>query len=208
MSEPKWKRELIHGYQTFRNGLYKTQKKIYSELGSKGQQPNVMIIACSDSRADPSDIFDTYPGEIFVLRNVANIVPPYEADDSYHGSSAAIEFAVNHLKVKAIVVMGHADCGGIKAHLGGYAQQEPSSFIGKWVDILATANTDKCHGGTAQFDMELNGVLNSIENLKTFPFIKTALDAGDLDLMGAYFSIEHGKLLFADEDGEFAEVGV
>ena len=206
MKLPTWKTDLITGYQTFRSGLYETQKKLYSELGSKGQKPAVMVIACSDSRADPSDIFDTYPGEIFVLRNVANIVQPFQDDPVAFGSGSAIEFAVNHLKVKAIVVMGHADCGGIKAYRAGMHKSDPDSFIARWINVLEKAEPKKKPGDCAQTDMELAGVLQSIDNLLSYPFVKSAVKAGDLELMGAYFSIEQGKLLFANENGDFQEV--
>jgi carbonic anhydrase len=206
MTIPVWKKNLVEGYQSFRAGSFVGQKELYSKLGQKGQNPEVMIIACSDSRADPSDIFDTYPGEIFTMRNVANIVPPFEDNHSYHGSSAAIEFAVKHLKVKAIIVMGHEDCGGIKAHLSGFSKKEPESFIGKWISILDNVKTRVEHDECEQHNMELTGVMNSIENLMSFPFVRSAVEEGDLELMGAYFSIIQGKLLFADKNGNFEEV--
>ena len=208
MELPKWKKDLIDGYQSFRAGSFQGQKDLYSKLGEKGQNPEVMIIACSDSRADPSDIFDTFPGEIFIMRNVANIVPPFEEKSNYHGVDAAIEFAVNHLKVKAIVVMGHEDCGGIKAHLGDFAKQEPKSSISKWISILDSADVNSQHGDCSQHNMELNGVLHSVKNLMSFPFVRSAVEKGDLQLMGAYFSIIQGKLLFANDEGIFEEVPV
>ena len=207
MSKTAWKDGLIKGYQTFRDGTYETQKKLYAELGSKGQKPSVMVVACSDSRADPSDIFDTYPGEIFVLRNVANIVQPFQDDAVAFGSGAAIEFAVNHLKIEAIVVMGHADCGGIKAFRGGMHKSDPDSFIARWIEVLEKAEPKKKAGDCDQHNMELAGVLQSLENLMTYPFVKAAVDAGDLTLQGAYFSIEEGKLLMANVDGDFEEAG-
>lgn len=211
MKTPQWKMNLIKGYQEFRADNYKRQKDLYSELGTSGQSPDIMIIACSDSRADPSDIFNTYPGEIFVMRNVANIVPPFQEDTSYHGSSSAIEFAVKHLKVKAIVVMGHADCGGVKAYMSGAtADDEGFSFIGDWIEILDGAKNrlgveNRCDIDN-HIEMELAGVLQSVENLLSFPFVKEAVEAGELSLLGSYFSIEQGKLLFANEDGSFGEV--
>lgn len=210
MALPKWKQNLIQGYQSFRSGNYQKQKDLYSDLGSHGQNPEIMIISCCDSRADPSDIFHTYPGEIFVLRNVANIVPPFETNASYHGTSSAIEFAVKALKVKAIVVMGHGDCGGIKAYLDGYDQQEQSTFIGRWIKLLDLAKARLEQSGqkeiTEPSDMVFAGVLQSLDNLASFPFVKQAIEEGQLSLMGAYFSIIEGKLLFADNDGSFSEV--
>lgn len=206
MTMPIWKKKLVEGYQSFRAGNFQGQKELYSNLGEKGQNPDVMIIACSDSRADPSDIFDAYPGEVFVMRNVANIVPPFEENPSYHGGSAAIEFAVKHLKVKAIIVMGHEDCGGVKAYLGGFAKKEPTSFIGKWISILDSVKIPVEHNECEQHNMELTGVLHSVDNLMSFPFVRSAVEKGDLELMGAYFSIIQGKLLFANGNGDFEEV--
>ena len=124
MSTPKWKRKLISGYQEFRAKPYKKHRKLYEQVGTHGQNPDVMVIACSDSRVNPSAIFNAYPGEIFVLRNVANIVPPYDPSTGFHGTSAAIEFAVKALKVDAIMVMGHENCGGVSAYLASLGEGE------------------------------------------------------------------------------------
>jgi len=215
MSQPKWKKNLIKGYQNFRSKPYKKQKDLYEETGKYGQNPDVMVIACSDSRVNPSTIFNAYPGEIFVLRNVANIVPPYDPSTGFHGTSAAIEFAVKALKVDAIMVMGHESCGGVSAYLASLGVEEKRdndehSFLDSWIQIL-----DKAHARLAESDaenandqrhMEYAGVRQSLVNLMSFPFVEKAVGAGELSLLGAYFSIIEGRLLFANKDGIFEEV--
>ena len=216
MSIPQWKENLISGYQSFRKGTYRRQKEMFEEVGTHGQNPDVMVIACSDSRANPSAIFDAHPGEIFVIRNVANIVPPYDPSTGFHGTSAAIEFAVKALKVKAIVVMGHESCGGVQAFLDdvgdGAPEDEPCehSFLTSWIHILDTAHArlvENNEGSEAsQRQMEYAGVRQSLTNLISFPFIEKAVATGELSLLGAYFSIIAGKLMFADKDGIFKDV--
>ncbi|PHS40810.1 MAG: carbonate dehydratase [Robiginitomaculum sp.] len=214
MTDPKWKKSLISGYQSFRAGAYTKQKDLYEELGTQGQSPDVLVIACVDSRVSPSTIFGAHPGEIFVLRNVANIVPPYDPRAGYHGTSAAIEFAVSNMKVSAIMVMGHESCGGVNAFLSSL-DEEPAkdgehSFLGSWIQILDAAHKRFMASNTPQADqqklMEYAGVRQSMLNLMSFPFVEKAVLAGDLSLQGAYFSIIEGRLLFANEDGVFAEV--
>jgi carbonic anhydrase len=209
---PIWKQELLSGYREFRTEIYPRQKKLYQELGKKGQNPNILVISCSDSRANPSDIFNAYPGEIFVVRNIANIVPPPDTKVGYHGSSAAIEYAVRVLKVKAIVIMGHENCGGIQA----YVEQRDTntamgeSYVADWIKILDAAKIPKCDAKNDSIcleqEMEFAGIRLSLENLMKFSFVKSAVEAGELSLLGAYFSIIKGKLLFADEDGVFKNV--
>ena len=215
MTEANWKQNLITGYQNFRAKPYKRQKDLYEEVGKYGQQPDVMVIACSDSRVNPSAIFNAHPGEIFVLRNVANIVPPYDPSAGYHGTSSAIEFAVKSLKVDAIVVMGHESCGGVSAYLAGVGAEDKNqdcehSFLDGWIQILDTAHerlleTD-ADNADSQRQMEYAGVRQSLVNLMGFPFVEKAVTAGELSLLGAYFSIIEGRLLFADDDGVFQEV--
>ena len=202
-----WKDRLIEGYREFRAGDFPVQKALYEELGTKGQKPKVMLIACSDSRADPSDIFNAYPGEMFVLRNVANIVPPVDPTEGYHGTSAAIEFAVNVLKVEALVVMGHESCGGIAGCLAGMGHDPDAGYVGKWVSIIndvrdrvLARNLPK---DQVTFEMELEGVRQSLTNLMSFPFVRDAVESGRLSLQGAYFSIIKAHLLMSNEDGEF-----
>lgn len=218
MKYPEWKQNLIEGYQKFRSGAFKKHKDLYEQVGVEGQAPDVMMIACSDSRVNPSAIFSAHPGEIFVLRNVANIVPPYDPSTGFHGTSAAIEFAVKALKVDAIMVMGHESCGGVAAYLASLdaePQQESGqcdehSFLTSWIQIL-----DKAHARLAESDaenadsqrhMEYAGVRQSLANLMSFPFVEKAVAAGDLSLLGAYFSIIEGRLLFANKDGIFEEI--
>lgn len=215
MNLPKWKQNLITGYQNFRAKPYKRHKDLYEEVGKYGQDPDVMVIACSDSRVNPSAIFNAHPGEIFVLRNVANIVPPYDPSAGYHGTSSAIEFAVKALKVDAIVVMGHESCGGVTAYLAGVGAEDKSqncehSFLDSWIQILDEAHerlleTD-AENADSQRQMEYAGVRQSLVNLMGFPFVEKAVNAGELSLLGAYFSIIEGRLLFADKDGVFEEV--
>lgn len=208
LSSPEWKQDLIKGYHNFRAGQYQREKQLFEDLGRHGQSPKVMLIACADSRADPGDIFDSAPGELFVVRNVANLVPPKDESEGYHGTSAALEFAVTSLKVQAIVVMGHESCGGINACLSG-AGDAPDSYVGKWISILNDARDEVMKTSPKaeqQLAMEFEGVRQSLRNLATFPCVQERLADGTLSLMGAYFSIIRGVLMFADEKGEFHEV--
>jgi len=178
----------------------------------EGQQPEVMIIACSDSRVDPSQIFDAVPGEIFVVRNVAALVPPYETNPGHHGVSAALEFAVEVLKVQEIVVMGHGFCGGCKAALTQSlhgTKPGDGGFIANWISLLDEARSQvvQQHGSEsmeAERAMELAGVRVSLENLMTFPNIRSKVEDGSLRLRGAFFAITDGVLHVMDgESGEF-----
>ncbi len=207
---PAWKQDLISGYHEFRIGAYQHQKDEYTQLGVDGQNPKVLVISCADSRVNPAAIFNAHPGELFSLRNVANIVPPYDAQNRIHGASATIEYAVTTLNVEAIMVMGHENCGGIQAYLDGLGKTEDTTFIGPWISLLdqaykGLAPTCK-HGSIDQKDMEFAGVLQSVNNLMTFPFVAKAVQEGKLSLLGSYFSIVQGILLFADENGNFHEV--
>jgi carbonic anhydrase len=202
--------ELVGGYHRFRATDWGRQRDRWSEL-SKGQSPQVMVIACSDSRVDPAQVFDTSPGEIFVVRNVANLVPPFERDGSRHGVSAALEFAVTQLKVSEIVVMGHGSCGGVHAALteafDGKAPGE-GGFIAHWVDMLDEARerivAEHGTGPAAVRAMEHETVRVSLANLRTFPFVQAAEAAGTLKLRGAYFAIADGVLHVMGDDGAFA----
>jgi carbonic anhydrase len=206
-----WKSRLIEGYQEFRAGDFAEQKALYEELGTKGQKPKVMLIACSDSRADPSDIFNAYPGEMFVLRNVANIVPPVDATE-FDGVAAAIEYAVTVIKVEALVVMGHESCGGIAGCLAGMGHDPDAGYVGKWVSIINEVRdrvlAKNLPDDQVSFEMELEGVRQSLTNLMTFPFVKDAVESGQLSLQGAYFSIIQAKLMMANEQGEFQLIEV
>lgn len=201
-----WKNRLIQGYREFRLGDFAEQKALYEELGTKGQKPKVMLIGCSDSRADPSDIFNAFPGEMFVLRNVANIVPPADATE-FDGVAAAIEYAVTVLKIEALVVMGHESCGGIAGCLAGMGHAPQAGYVGKWVSIINDVRdrilAQNLPEEERSFAMELEGVRQSLANLMTFPFVKDAVESGQLSLQGAYFSIIQAKLMMANEQGEF-----
>lgn len=203
--------DLVDGYQRFRTADYRRQRERWTEL-AEGQSPKVMVIACSDSRVDPAQIFDTLPGEIFVVRNVAALVPPCETGGGLHGVSAALEFAVTKLEVQEIIVMGHGACGGCAAALSGaFAGAEPGQggFIGNWVKLLDGAReTVKAKCGTdtgpdATREMELEGVRTSIKNLHTFPFVQERVDAGKLTIHGAYFAIADGVLHVMEDGGDF-----
>lgn len=202
-----YKKRLIDGYKAFRAGDYPEQKALYEKLGTHGQNPAIMLIACCDSRADPSDIFDAYPGEMFIVRNVANIVPPLDMSGGYHGTSSAIEYAVKVLKVDAIVVMGHESCGGIKGCLDGMGHDPEAGYVGKWVSLLNETRDRVLQrdlpAEDLTFEMELEGVRQSLANLMTFPFVAEAVSAGNLTLQGAYFSIIQARLMLSDERGAF-----
>ena len=207
---PIRKDRLIEGYQRFRAGDYSEQKALYEELGTQGQSPKVMLIACADSRVDPTDIFDAYPGQMFVARNVANIVPPLDETGGYHGTSAAIEFAVSVLKVEMIVVMGHESCGGVQGCLDGAGDDENAGYIGKWVSLINGVRDRVVAKGydkeELSFQMELETVRESLNNLMTFPFVKEAVEKGDLALQGAYFSIIKARLMMSNDAGVFEEI--
>ncbi|MDJ0942407.1 MAG: carbonic anhydrase [Kiloniellales bacterium] len=206
--------DLIEGYRQFRRSEYPTQKRLFETLAARGQVPQTMVISCCDSRVDPAQIFSAGPGELFVVRNVANLVPPCGKGGDYHGTSAALEFAVTGLKVRNIVVLGHASCGGVRACLEGANDPDVGGrFIGPWMSILTPARDRVLseHAGasdeTRQRALEHAGVRQSIENLHSFPFVAQALAAGELRLHGAYFGIATGELAFLDSaSGEFRTV--
>lgn len=201
---------LLEKYQDFRNNIYLQNAAHYAELGQNGQKPEVMIISCCDSRVDPEAIFASLPGELFVARNVANLVPPYETTGTYHGVSAAIEFAVLNLLVKHIVVLGHSGCGGVMAAIdGSKAIQTEANFISKWMSILDEPKkkvmASKCE--CTQYSLEQEGIKHSINNLRTFPFIKELEDNLQLEIHGAHFNIEKGELYILDKaSDEFKNV--
>ncbi|MEI9886018.1 MAG: carbonic anhydrase [Rhizomicrobium sp.] len=200
---------LIEGYRTFRAGRWPQERAQYEELASKGQSPDYLVIACSDSRADPATIFHARPGELFVVRNVAGIVPPFETDSGHRGTSAAIAFAVELLKVRHIVVLGHAQCGGIAAALDGRLVAGVP-FIGHWIDLLEPALAHSAHihdAGERHVAMERDCVRLSLGNLMTFPFVAARVRGGALALHGARFGIADGRLEVLDPaGGEFVAV--
>ncbi len=196
---------LVDGYRRFKSGHWAEQRARWEKL-AHGQDPKVMVIACSDSRVDPTQIFDASPGEIFVVRNVANLVPPFETTPGRHGVSAALEFAVTQLEVPEIVVMGHGACGGCKAALSeGFrdSRRGEGGFIADWIALLDDARDEvaKTHGrdgAAAARAMEEAAVRVSLTNLRTFPFVQEREAAGTLRLHGAYFAIADGILHVLD----------
>jgi carbonic anhydrase len=200
---------LIDGYRNFISGEFQRRKTRYGQLADAGQNPEAMIIACCDSRAAPETVFDCGPGELFVVRNVANLVPPYEPDGGHHSTSAALEFAVQALRVRNIVVMGHGRCGGIKTALDPQSEPlSPGDFIGKWVSLLgpateALAGAAHMTASERQTALERISIRNSIANLRTFPDIAELETSGKLILHGAWFDISTGELWVMNEEGDF-----
>lgn len=204
--------DLVAGYGRFRATGWAEERDRWAEL-AQGQSPKIMVIACSDSRTDPAMVFDTSPGEIFVVRNVANLVPPFEPGGGRHGVSAALEFAVTQLRVEEIVVMGHGSCGGVHASLTrAFANEDPGEggFIAHWIDLLDEARdrivAAQGTGPDAANALELETVRVSIMNLRTFPFVQREEAAGRLSLRGAWFSIKQGALWVMGADGKFTPV--
>ena len=205
---------LLDGYKSFMSDRYDPEQGRYRELADQGQSPTTMIIACCDSRAAPETIFSAGPGEMFVLRNVANLVPTFQPDGGQHGTSAAIEFAVAALEISNIVVMGHGRCGGIKAALapdtGPLAQGD---FIGKWMAMLAPVSDEVAKytlltNKERQTMLERFSIRNSINNLRTFPYVKRLEDEGKLAIHGAWFDISTGELWVMNPDGDFSRPDV
>jgi len=202
--------QLMNGYYEFRAGNFIEEKKRYEELAETGQKPKTMVIACCDSRSAPETIFNAHPGEMFVVRNVANLMPPYGPDDSFHATSAALEFAVQSLKVENIIVMGHGRCGGIKAALDTNKQPlSPGDFIGTWLGLLkpaaqAIGDNELMTASERQTALEHVAIRNSIANLRTFPCVSILEGKGRLTLHGAWFDISHGELWTMDtQTGDF-----
>jgi carbonic anhydrase len=197
MSSPK---QLIEGFQRFRERSFADDDAQFHDLVQFGQAPSTLVVGCCDSRVDPALILDCAPGDLFVIRNVANLVPPAENQGHYHGTSAALEFGVRNLAVQHIIVLGHAQCGGIHALLeGGVAKDD--SFIAEWMSLadaareqieqeFAGASSDVRHRACEQ-----QAILVSLNNLMTFPWIRERVEQGGLTLHGWYFDIERGELL-------------
>lgn len=199
---------LTEGYRAFLTDRFPGERRRFAQL-ARTQEPETLVIGCCDSRVAPEAIFDVGPGELFVIRNVANIVPVYETGGDYHGTSAAIEFAVQSLEVKHIVVLGHATCGGIKAYANKAKPLSPGNFIGKWVSLVepAVAKAGDSSAEDYMTRLEHAMVSQSIENLMTFPFIRTRVEAGALRIHGAHFGVATGDLMVRDpETGDFAPI--
>jgi carbonic anhydrase len=198
-------------FRRFKHRHFAPNADHYEELAAYGQSPDVMVISCCDSRVDPETIFSAMPGELFVVRNVANLVPPYETGGRYHGVSTAIEFAALNLRVKHIVIMGHSGCGGVRAALDqSSAIQTEAQFISRWMSMLDDARLTvlASHQMKSQPEkqaaLEREGIKTSIKNLRTFPFISQMEEKGKLNLHGAYFDISSGTLSILNHSrGEF-----
>lgn len=203
---------LVEGYRAFRSGRLLLEQDRYHELATEGQKPEVLVIGCCDSRVSPEVIFDARPGELFVLRNIANLVPPYAPDSARHGVSSALEFAVQALQVGHIVVLGHAQCGGVRAFAEQSPPLSPGDFIGHWMSLLGPVGEAVGPRG----DMSLTDYLTRLEqaslgqaltNLLTFPFVRRRVENGSLKLHAAYFGVASGTLSVLDQaSGEFRPV--
>jgi carbonic anhydrase len=197
--------QLLDGYRAFRGGRLLSEQERYRELAESGQSPEIMVIGCCDSRVSPETIFNARPGELFVVRNVANLVPPYTPDGAQRAVSAALEFAVQALKVKHIVVLGHERCGGIKAYTEPNAPLSPGDFIGKWMALIAPAAD--AVGPATSFrtrddylsHLEQVSIVKTLDNLMTFPCVRILVERGRLTLHGAYFGVATGQLSVLDQ---------
>lgn len=202
---------LIDRYRRFKFRHFAPNQDTYEELAAGGQSPDVMVVSCCDSRVDPETIFAAMPGELFVVRNVANLVPPYETSGKYHGVSAALEFAVLNLRVRHIVVMGHSGCGRIKAALDrDAARQSEAAFISNWMSMLdddrerVTRDLAGCRQSEIRAALEREAIKTALKNLRTFPCVRTLEGRGRLTLHGAYFDIGSGTLSVLNHGtGEF-----
>ncbi|MBX2988366.1 MAG: carbonic anhydrase [Bdellovibrionaceae bacterium] len=194
---------LMVGFRRFRDRYFQQENSLYQRLSSSGQTPKTLVIGCSDSRVDPALITSASPGELFVIRNVANLVPPYESAGGLHGVSSAIEFAIVNLRVENVVILGHRQCGGIRALVQG--QQKRASFVGQWMQIAQAARErvfSRYPGADEETlcrHCEMESIVTSIENLKTFPFVQEALQERGMNIVGAYFDLEMGEMFEYEE---------
>jgi carbonic anhydrase len=192
---------LTDRYRRFKFRHFTPNADRYEELARFGQSPDTMIVSCSDSRCDPETIFSAMPGELFVMRNVANLIPPYETGGRFHGVSSALEFAILNLRIKHLVIMGHSGCGGIKVALDSHAAlQTEARFISRWMSMLDEAKLRVLARRQADPGADLTGELErecvkvSLNNLRTFPFVIEREEKGSLSLYGAHFDILTGQL--------------
>ncbi|MBE9608471.1 carbonic anhydrase [Chitinilyticum piscinae] len=198
--------KFIGGFRRFQHKYFgEHSSDLFDEL-KRGQHPKTLVIGCSDSRVDPALLTDSDPGDLFVVRNVANLVPPYEVDGAYHGVSSAIEYAVCELQVRHIVILGHSGCGGIGALMKGYEPKTAANFVGRWVQIAQSARdqikAELAHKSEAQQlrACEMASIIVSLDNLMSFPFIAQRVEAGKLSLIGWYFDIQKGALYDFKQD--------
>ena len=206
---------LIKGYKKFHQENYKTANPEFIDLVEHGQKPKILMIACCDSRVDPALLMNCQPGDLFVVRNVANLIPPNEPDNQYHGTSAAIEFAVKGLLVKNIIILGHAQCGGIRSLVekGTQSNVKQSDFIEKWMEIAQPAlDLVEKHSKDQTLDIkahlcEQHSLIYSRKNLLSFPWVKTKVENGELKIHLWYFDLDKGKLLsYSDEEESFTKL--
>jgi carbonic anhydrase len=195
---------LIEGYRVYRQKRWPELRSLHRKLAELGQAPKTLVIACADSRVDPATIFNAGPGELFVVRNVANLAPPFEAAPGYHGVSAAIEFAVVQLKVETVLVLGHAQCGGVAAALSD-RPRDPDSFLDRWIGLLDRAKSRiEGQSGDPHDALEHESIRVTLENLATFPFVQEAIEKRGLKLVGARYGVADGGLeLLNPETGAF-----
>ena len=206
-------KKLISGFNKFRQQYYLEEPELIKTLVKKGQSPKIMVIACCDSRVSPALVLNAEPGDLFVVRNVSNIVPPCEDDGKSHGTSAAMEFAVKHLGVRHIIILGHSQCGGIRSLMEGEHHSSRYEFIDPWMSTLTEARdkvltefADKSFDEQC-YQCELAGIVSSLNNLHGFPWLKQKIDEGSLFIHGWYFNIGNGELLMQDEaSGQFIPV--
>jgi carbonic anhydrase len=184
---------LIEGYRIYREQRWPELRSLHKVLAERGQAPKTLVIACADSRVDPATIFNAGPGELFVVRNVANLAPPFAEASGFHGVSAAIEFAVKHLKVETVLVLGHAQCGGVAAALED-RPRDPASFLDAWISLLDTAKSRIPPHGDHCLDLEHESIRVTLENLATFPFVQDAMKTRGLDLIGMRYGVADGGL--------------
>ena len=206
--------KLISGFRLFREKYFQGNESVYEKLSSAGQNPKTLIIGCSDSRVDPAIISSASPGEIFVVRNVANLGPPYEANSGFHGVSAAIEFAVVNLKVENILVLGHRQCGGIRSLFTAPISEE-NGFVQQWMKIAEPAKNSvlkkfpEASEDTLCRKCEMESITTSLSNLRSFPFVTAALASRPLTILGIYFDLELGQLFSYDEvSADFKEISL
>jgi carbonic anhydrase len=199
---------LIAGYKRFRAQGWLERREKFRLLAESGQRPKAMVVSCIDSRVDPAMIFDAGPGDLITVRNVANLVPPYEPDSAFHGTSAALEFGVRILEVEDLIVLGHGLCGGVQTLLDG-ASENALDFIRSWMSIAESARERACSYADAnerQRQCEFEVIKISLANLLTFPWIAERVDDGRLTLHGAWFAVHSGELMLMNEDGEFSVI--
>jgi carbonic anhydrase len=198
----KLPKSLVEGYRRFLRDRHAPERARYRQLAELGQAPTAMVIACCDARVDVATVFDAGPGELFILRNVANLVPPYEAEGKYHGTSAAIEFAILTLRVPHLIVLGHSRCGGVAAYRQTVRERvgPELGFIGRWLTLLNHVTLSESEAASdEEHAFELAAIRSSLANLRTFPFIREREEEGFLGLHGIHFDLASGQVVVLDE---------